>query len=896
MPLPRILPTTFAALLAVVASTALASADSSLFDAAFRSYPLGGGSSVSVGDIDKDGHLDLAVAQGTLGVALLRGQGDGAFAAWKALTIYDASSVVLSDVNQDGNLDLVVCHDNAVSVSFGRGDGRFGNTVEMTTRPNAASVQIADVNRDGILDLVVSDSDPFYGYAISTFLGLGNNTFGPQEVSIFYPGVGLYTVALGDLNGDGIPDLAVGPNGTSASVMLGHGDGTFANAGYFTTWGQPSSLILADVNGDGKLDLITSGSIANLLLGKGDGTFDAATQLGPGGGAALVTDLNHDGKLDAVFLDGSTIHVALGNGNGTFQPMTSYDTGYSSAGVAAGDFNGDGTLDLVTVSGYAGTISVSAGNGDGSFGKGEKYAAGHFPAAAASGDFDGDGTLDLAVANAGDDTPEFSLYRGRGDGSFTPVAAPFSDPSYLVLSADLNHDGKDDLVISHPGFEVFLATGAMDFGPATAYVDSLTFQSLAVGDLNGDGIPDLAGTLPYRFNGDIHHPAWTPRTEVYLTFGRGDGTFAGDTVLTGLSSPTDLAISDFDLNGHNDLLVANGSSSTISVFLADASGKLQAPVSYPTLAPSALVVADLDGNGVPDVGILSGSTVAILRGLGGGQLGPPEEVGAVSNANALAAADLDLDGRVDLVVSATYANGPVILRGLGNGAFDAGEWYGTNAGPGRVAIRDFNGDGRPDMAVPNAYDRSVSILRNRTTAVSVPGLVFLENVIASPTMVQLSWRSETIPASQTRVDRSTDGKSWTTLGQPGQVGADQITFDDRSVGEGESYQYRLMENGSTVLSVTSVQVPFVQALALEVTPNPIHSDGHLAFHLASPEKGSLEIWSAAGRRVWSEEVGALGAGEHTIDFPRSAALRSGSYFLRLSQGQRSVVQRFTVLR
>src|SRR5262249_16683809 len=208
---------------------------------------------------------------------------------------------------------------------------------------------------------------------------------------------------------------------------------------------------------------------------------------------------------------------------------------------------------------------------------------------------------------------------------------------------------------------------------------------------------------------------------------------------------------------------------------------------------------------------------------------------------------------------------------------------------------DFDGDGRPDLAVPNAYSRSVSILRNRSTAVSVPALVFLENVVASPSAVQISWRSETIPASQTHVERSSSGGSWMTLGQPVGQGTDLLVFKDRTVSEAQSYSYRLLE-GSTVVSVTSVQVPAIQALALEVTPNPIRFEGRFAFHLPSAEKSSLELWSVAGRRVWSQEVGTLGPGEHKIDFPRAAAFRPGSYFLRLTQGQRSVVQRFSVLR
>jgi hypothetical protein len=440
----------------------------------------------------------------------------------------------------------------------------------------------------------------------------------------------------------------------------------------------------------------------------------------------------------------------------------------------------------------------------------------------------------------------------------------------------------------------------MGFAPATSYEDTIPFQSIAIGDLNGDGIPDLAATRPYRFSGDARNPVFIPLSAVYVLFGRGDGTFGGDTVYTAGSGTIDLAIADVDRNGHNDLLVANASSSSVSVFLSDDAGRLQPPASYPTLAyPSALVVADLDGDGILDIATISGnydSPVGLMRGSGGGMFGPAETITSFASAKALAAADLDLDGHVDLVISATYANGATILRGLGGGSFAEAELYGTGENPGRVAIRDFNGDGQPEIAVPNTSSKSLSILRNRASAVSVPALVWLENVSATSSAVQISWRSETIAATRTRVERSSNGTLWTALGQPAQNGSDQLTFDDRSVSEGSSYQYRLVIDGTIVVSLTSVRVPVVQALALSIVPNPVGSQAHLAFHLVSAERGSLEIWNAAGRRVWSQEVGTLGAGEHTIAFPRESALRSGSYFLRLTQGSRSTSQRFTVLR
>ena len=556
------------------------------------------------------------------------------------------------------------------------------------------------------MDLLVANSDTFYGNSISVLLGHGDGTFDPKRDAAVGSGTGPDFVAVGDLNGDGIPGSGRG----SIERHLRAGRARERRRHFRPVDGirglehAPYWVALADLNGDGKLDLVTSGSPATLLIGNGDGTFGSRIPLGSGGGVPLIVDLNRDGHPDLAFTGGNAVAVLLGNGNGTFGPVSNFTTGFTAASIAAGDLNGDGVPDLATANDYSSTASVLLGNGDGSFGRGRSYAAGDYPFDVAAGDLDGDVIADLAVTNP--KPGNLVLLKGRGDGTFDPGPTLSAGPyPVTVLIHDLDGDGIQDLVVGGNGITVRRGTGNMTYGPSTTFLDTLYCSNVAVGDLNGDGIPDLATVHPGHFFGDPHHQTWVAGTVAYVFFGAGDGSFPSETTYTVGPGPNDLAITDIDGSGHNDLVVA-GSSATLSVLLADGSGTLQSAASYPTAHPVlALVVGDFDGDGHPDVAIASSSANELdwMRGRAGGSFEPPQQLGSFQSPEALGAADLDGDGRLDLSLTSDYGNGVTFLRGLGDGTFADREIYGTGAGPqGRFAIQDFNGDGRPDVAVANS--------------------------------------------------------------------------------------------------------------------------------------------------------------------------------------------------
>jgi hypothetical protein len=329
------------------------------------------------------------------------------------------------------------------------------------------SVAVGDFNQDGIPDLVVANGGGATS-TVSIFLGNGDGTFRASRE--YDAGVDTFSVAVGDLNGDGKPDLVVaniGPSGNAnVGVLLGNGDGTFMPVVQYNGPGQGFQFVaVGDFNGDGKLDVVGIGRISGSLgtidvvsiyLGKGDGTLAPAGNYPTGGSnpnpvSIAVADLNGDGRLDLAVANNNSdsIGVLLGRGDGTFQAAVNYPLEIAPQGIASGDFNGDGKLDLVA--GGGASVSVLIGNGDGTFQAPVNYPAGDDPWSVGVGDFNSDGKLDLIVADiAGAAGTTVSLLLGNGDGTFQ-APAPYivgAVPTSVAV-ADLNSDGLLDVAVAN---------------------------------------------------------------------------------------------------------------------------------------------------------------------------------------------------------------------------------------------------------------------------------------------------------------------------------------------------------------------------------------------------------------------------------------------------------------
>ena len=622
------------------------------------------------------------------------------------------TDVLVIDLDLDGSSDLVTTNQDSddLSVFLGSASGVFGGENRIAIGHGPALVRTGDFNNDGVPDLVTADEGSLGNSTsggISLLIGNGGGTFEPAVT--LRQGTGPSAVAVGDFNEDQSDDIVqTNANLSAVSLLLGKGDGSFQQARNTDLSGAATALAAGDLNDDGHLDVVVgrTGGIS-VLLGDGSGDFDVdEINYGFNGGVWVVqtADLDLDGDLDIVAANtNNSVSILMNSGSGAFGEARSYAVGDLPDGLTILDLTDDGYPDIAVSNYNAEHLSILIGNGDGTFYGSRAFGPGGTMTA---GDFDENGRLDLVL---GSGNGEAQVLLGLPDGSFSPPQGLGQRGAYAV-SADFDGDSHPDLALVRrndnsgtvrPGIQILVGSGEGSFEARQelrfagfSYLPGPIYSGL----IDGDGHADLLA---------VDKAAGLLR----LYPGNGDATF-GEPIEIGVGdNPVDVLIDEFTGDDDLDFVVSlegvpGGASGSVVLLEGHGDGTFEVPVPvFQAAKVQHISVGDLNADGHPDLVVANEEpvftfNVSILIGDGAGGfelsglLTPPGEF-AFQGA-AIAAADIDQDGKVDLVTGAAAT--PVYLfPGNGDGTFGAPSQADAGEGAMQLLVADLDFDRKPDL-------------------------------------------------------------------------------------------------------------------------------------------------------------------------------------------------------
>lgn len=771
--------------------------------------------SIATGDFNGDGKTDLAtVNRGSNNVSISLGTGTGTFIA--GVTVPAGTSphgVVAGDFDRDGKLDLAIASSgsNEVAILLGNGDGTFQTAVNYPAGTTPRSVAAGDFNRDGKLDLAV------VARGADTVAILRGSDGGAFQAPVSYAaGDGPESVAVGDFDRDGILDVAAANSlSGNVSILRGKADGTFLTATSVTVGTTPYSLVVADLDGDGKPDLAVANAGSNtvsVLLGIGNGTFQPAADHAVAQTPTAVTagDFNDDGRLDLATANKSTAKVSLlfSTGAGSFAAAVNSTAGTAPAGIAAGDFNRDGKPDLASANSGSATISILlvtcpvpdlavAKTHTGTFTQGATgrtytitvtnvggtatnapvTVADQMPAGLTATAISGTGwTCTLSSAScarvdalaAGASYPAITLTvrvassapatvtntaTVSGGGELNGINNGASDPTTIVPATDVTmtktHTGSfsQGAVGRFYTLVVRNAGGAPTSG-AIAVTDTLpsgltatalagTGWSCNLGALTCTRSDVLGGGAQYpaiRLTVSVAANAASSLVNVATVAGGGDtspgnNTASDPTVIwssqtcAAFAAPTPYPIGsgwgyvasvvagDFNEDGKQDFAGTNQYSGQVTVYAGLGDGGFGPATHYTAANARRIAAADMDRDGDLDLVVAGGSSPAmlfILLGQGDGTFADPVSFpGPTSFFSGLAVADFNSDGNPDVATTGYYTAKVYVHFGNGDGTVQPGVPFDTPATAGFIAISDFDGNGTADLAVSISYGLAI---------------------------------------------------------------------------------------------------------------------------------------------------------------------------------------------
>jgi VCBS repeat protein/dockerin type I repeat protein len=737
---------------------------------------------LAIGDVDRDGDLDVVAPRAYAGggFLFLRNEGGGRFAQpvnFAGST--KEAGIALADLNNDGKLDVVLSDGDGLSVGrtmsiyLGNGDGTFGarQVVSLGTgRIAPIGIAAADFDGDNDVDLAVACD------AVGAVLLLRNNGNGTFAAPVSFA-VGTYSddIAAGDLNGDSRPDLVVAHQDYRVSVLMNNGSGGFATAvaydGMVDNWAGSllPSVALADVDRDGKLDVLygntrtwdgNTGQIVQ-LRNIGGGALTRAANIpmitySAGPTDIVAADLNGDGAPDLLAASYSGraddgLCVMMNNGTGSFGPAVLYPAGQTTIGLAAADLNGDGKMDVLTADDYSNAVTVRLNPGNGTFPIIPQDFAGSAQFFQDAADIDGDSDLDMFTSGPHPSADDGAIMRNDGTGRFTTRTVIHNGQDGVAggVLRDLNGDGKPDLLFNNANtssqydFFTSMNNGNGTFGPATRWVvQSAGWGAIDAFDIDNDGDLDVIDC-------EALGAPNIPDGRFFVALNNGNGTFQTPYAYDLLPRrPDGVVAGDFNHDGKLDLAFSNqgayGFDNGLFIVLGNGNGTFQSPIVYTAgRGPLNLVTADFDHDGNLDIATLNSGyngegaeSLTLFFGTGTGtfnrlhtQYAPysPDLLGATG----MVAGDVDRDGDLDLMTSGA-SNDIALYLNDGSGTFAFPYRMGTVAGTHGPIYRDFTGDGVADLAVltsppPLGFDGGIAVLRG------IPAAPVLQSAVSRKT-------------------------------------------------------------------------------------------------------------------------------------------------------------------
>lgn len=929
---------------------------------------------IAIADIDGDGKPDIVCTnEGYSSVSILKNISFAGILSFAPKVEFTTAStprgIAVGDIDGDGKPDLVIACQYGHGISILKntsttGNISFASKTDFGTGANSypQSVAIGDLDGDGKPDIAVADNDQPDGKTVSVFRNIssiGNISLATHVDLLTNIGSGTYMVKMSNIDGDGKPDILVENQSLNNTSIFRNnssaGSMAFNIRVNFSNQIHTYDLIVGDLDGDGKPDIgVPQGGLyfidirrntvdnPNITsynpMAASTGTtvtitgtnFTGASNVSFGGTPALSFNVISNTSIQAVVGNGTSGTVSVTNAIGTgtiggftytgmvnsVPTITSFSpqkgevgsivtiTGINFNNVANSNIVYFGAAKAIISSATSSSITVAVPEGStyepitvttnnltaystapfiitypgggnftsGSFATGIDFNTGSSPYESSIEDVDGDGKPDIITANLSSDN--FSLLRNIGSSgslSFSPkLDFNAGVQSVSSSSGDLDGDGQRDIIIANYGsntvstFRNTSISGTPSFSAKIDFATGNNPYAVIVRDMNGDGKPDIV-VANYGSNS----------FSVLSNTSSGTGTisFATKVDFSTGTQPANIQIRDFDGDGKPDVAIANYGSNSISLFRNTSVGNT---VSFALktdlisgINPNSLASADFDGDGKFEIVAANygSNSISIFKNLstnGNLSFATKLDYSTGANPSKIAINDLNGDGQLDIVTANVSDATVSVLENKSDGtsiSFATSVEFATGNQPRSVSIADFDNDGRPDIATGNYSDNTVTILKNQMMG-ALP-LKLLSFTSATKTnQIELYWQTDTeLNVSRFSIEHSNDGLTFDDIGKKNSLNLynsiNKYNFQDHNPSQGVNY-YRLKIvdiDGKFVYSKI-LQVEYNSSFSLIpliVFPNPANKY-IIVKHPESSSKSELRIIDLKGSIIKIQSI------------------------------------------